>query len=234
MSNDHDNASLDQLISGMNLCRENAEELIADCALLRANQRYPRAYFLAYMACEESAKFFMLELAALRVLGSNPPNWKRFWQRFRAHDSKLEQLSVQLQLLLETGVTNNRDLVEASERIFDFGMETRNSSLYVDRGQGKSFRKPSDLNLEIPLDAIYELALLARTALRTRGVSERDINLHLQKSTAESAPEMAGRVFQQAIERLREAGYSFEEVQAFMEKMGKGQAPDKKRPSSQR
>ena len=91
--------SSEALVLGMIACRENARELIADADILTEHGRDARAYALLHTACEELGKFTVLEIGAKGLIAGRAPNWKRFWQRIRSHDSKSAQLEVQLMML---------------------------------------------------------------------------------------------------------------------------------------
>jgi AbiV family abortive infection protein len=131
---------------GMIECRTSVRELLRECELLAQHGMFARSYALAHTACEEIAKFYILELAGKRSALGDPPVWRLFWQRFRAHESKITQLNVRLLLLSEECDAAARTAIESAEGIFNYGLTPRNLSLYVDVGPEGAFRKPSDIS----------------------------------------------------------------------------------------
>lgn len=163
--------NISEVAEGMFACRSNACELIKESDILSTAGHFARAYALLHTACEELAKFSILELGGRRVFIGNPPIWKRFWQRFRSHDSKIAQLNVQLILLmLESGEAADPDLLKSAETLFGGGLVIRNAALYADLGPGESFRSPSDIDFSIPIPILHKISELALAAADRRGV----------------------------------------------------------------
>lgn len=207
-----------QVALGMLRCRENARELLCDADLLTKNERYARAYMTLHTACEELAKFFVLDLAGRRLAQGNPPPWKRFWQRFRSHESKITQLSVQL-LVLQTGSeTVDPALLAAADTLFGYDLRPRNASLYVDIGPDGEFRKPSDLDFSIPLPILWGITMPALRLTDYRGETAAEIESHLHQSPSEVDRNTALRVIEIAMRRMRDAGLSKSEAVAGIEK----------------
>jgi hypothetical protein len=103
-----------------------------------AQQIYPfstfkrdRLLFLRVKCGDEMACVApVLEIGGKRSVQGSASPWKRFWQRFRSHDSKMAQLNVQLlYLLAESEEVPRSDIVRAAEALFDFGLATRNLAL---------------------------------------------------------------------------------------------------------
>ncbi|WP_082722030.1 AbiV family abortive infection protein [Burkholderia sp. RF2-non_BP3] len=210
-----------QIAFGMLKCRENASKLLNDATLLAEEGCYARAYTLAHTSCEELAKFFALQLAGKRVIQANPPDWKRFWRRFRSHDSKLAQFSIQLiKLQLDSGVVD-QDLIAASEGLFTFGLHPRNASLYVDVGPDGEFCGPGDIDYRIPFPILSVVAIRALHVAMELGESANDIVATLQKLPAASDKATALKVMSTAISRLRDGGVSKEAALAELNKFWK-------------
>jgi AbiV family abortive infection protein len=189
----------------MAACRSNALELIGESGLLSSSGHFARAYALLHTACEELAKFSILELGGRRLAQGNPPLWKRFWQRFRSHDSKTAQLQL-LYLMVESVDVVDPHLGKAAEALFNCGLSIRNSALYVDVGPDGKFRKPSDIDFRIPLPVLRAAAKLALDAADRRGHSLHDIELSLRESPNRSAKENALVVLAEITRRLKDAG----------------------------
>jgi len=68
----------------------NAEGLLDDAELLFANGKFPRAYALAHLACEELSKIPMLVRVGLELAMGKAPDWKNFWRRLRDHSEKID------------------------------------------------------------------------------------------------------------------------------------------------
>jgi len=207
-----------QIASGMAQCRGNARELLHDAKLLEENLRYARAYMVLHTACEELAKFFILELAGRRLSQGNPPSWKRFWQRFRNHDSKIAQLSVQLLALRIEGGAIDPDLLAAADTLFSYELQPRNASLYVDMGQNGEFRSPNDIDFSVPLPTVWGVVTLALRAANQRGETVNELHSHLQKASTEPDQNAALKVLEIAVRRMADAGLSESEIIAAIEK----------------
>lgn len=224
----HLELTLAQISLGMLKCRENASELLSDAALLADEGRHARAYTLAHTACEELAKFFVLQLAGKRVAQANPLDWKRFWRRFRSHDSKITQLSVQLvKLQVEADIVDQQDLIAASETLFMGGLQPRNASLYVDTGPNGEFRGPGDIDFGIPFPVLTSVATRALHVAGKLGESVTDIATTLRKPPTVSDQATALKVMAISISHLQDAGISKEEVLTELNKYWS--APEKAR-----
>lgn len=204
-------------IHGMIACRANARDLIADAEVLAEHGRYARAYALLHTACEELGKFAMLEIGASGLFRGKPPQWKRFWQRFRSHDSKSAQLEVQL-LMLAVSSSETDDFTDSAETLFSRGIQVRNAALYVDLGSNKSFRQPSDLNFDTPVSALRALAAHALTAADQRGSTHAEIEAYLKAPPTPDRLHSANLVFVKSIERMRDAGVEKEKVVEIINK----------------
>ena len=212
--------SLTEIAQGMIACRSNARELLDDAEALSALRHFARAYAILHAACEELAKFSVLELAGKRLAQGNPPLWKSFWQRFRSHDSKIAQLNVQLlYLLAETEDVVRRNIVETVEVLFDYGLTIRNAALYVDAGPDGKFRKPSDIDFSTPLPMLHSAAKLALDAADRRGHSIDDIELSLREPPHESAKQNVLKVFVKVIQRAKDAGLDKKEVAEILDNL---------------
>jgi len=211
--------SIDQVVRGMLACRANARELIAEAKTLQKNGSLARSYVLLFTACEELAKFFVLELGGKRSALGNPPVWKRFWQRFRSHDSKMAQLNLQLLTTLgEQSEGNLVDTLGAIEILTGPGILTRNSALYVDTGPDGDFRKPSDIDFAIPLEILDEATKLALIVADRRGRSGDEIKRFLHQPLSNSETKNFERVSRAVMLRMKLEGVDKERVIKIIEK----------------
>jgi len=200
-------------------CRANAHELLEEFEALLSRHYFARAYALLHTACEELAKFSVLELGGKRLAQGNPPLWNRFWRRFRSHDSKIAQLNVQLLYLLPgSEEAAHRSIVESVETLFDCGLAIRNSALYVDTGPDGKFRKPSDIDFSTSLPVLHAAVKLALDAADRRGHSIDDIELSLREPPHQSATQNSLKVLTRAIQRAKDAGLEKHEVVEILEK----------------
>lgn len=205
------------LIHGMIACRTNAHELIADADVLSESGRHARAYALLYTACEELGKFSVLEIGARGIFRGKPPEWKRFWQRFRSHDSKSAQLEVQL-LMLAISSSDTDDFVGLAETLFSRGLQVRNAALYADFGPDGNFRKPSDIDFDVPLPGLRAVAAYALAATDQRGETPTEIEAHLKVAPTFDTLKTAGVMLARALERLHDAGMDKEELHEMLVK----------------
>jgi AbiV family abortive infection protein len=67
----------------------NAEGLIEEAEILFAHKKYPRAFALAHLACEELAKLPMLNTAALNILIGETNDWQKINRRLVSHTEKI-------------------------------------------------------------------------------------------------------------------------------------------------
>jgi AbiV family abortive infection protein len=192
-------------------CRKNARELLEDADILADHGRHARAYVLLHTACEELGKFSVLEIGARGLVHGRPPQWKRFWKRFRSHDSKSAQLQVQL-LMLAASSLESEDLFSLSDALFDRGISIRNAALYVDQAADGTFRKPSDLGFEVPAPALRCLADHALRCAEERGSSAEEIEAHLRQEPSADLVLAAQTVMVSVLERARAAGVERSEV----------------------
>lgn len=201
-------------------CRVNASELLEEADILAEKGRKARAYFLLHTACEELGKFAVLEIGARGLLSGRPPKWKRFWQRFRSHDSKSAQLEVQLQWLAIS--TNGADdFSHFAETIFGGGLQVRNAALYVDQSHERNFRKPSDIDFGIPLGGLRALTVHALAASYQRGKDFTDIEAHLRVKPDEEAHRTTTKLLIKVLERCRDAGMDEDKARKLIDEQFK-------------
>lgn len=205
------------LIRGMIACRANAQELIADADVLSENGRHARAYALLHTACEELGKFSVLEIGAIGIFRGKPPKWKRFWQRFRSHSSKSDQLEIQI-LLLAISSNQTDYFVELAETLFSRGLQVRNAALYADFGPEGNFRKPSDLGFEVPLPGLRALATYALAASDQRGKTLAEVEAHLKAIPTYDMARTVNVMLVRALERMRDAGVDKVKVHEMLAK----------------
>jgi AbiV family abortive infection protein len=68
----------------------NAEELIEEAGILFSNNKFPRSFALAHLACEELAKLPILNTAALNLLIGEKNDWRKINRRLTSHTEKLQ------------------------------------------------------------------------------------------------------------------------------------------------
>ena len=205
------------LIRGMIACRANARDLIADANILSERDRHARAFALLYTACEELGKFSVLEIGVRGIFRDKPPQWKRFWQRFRSHDSKSAQLEVQL-LMLAISSNDTDDFVGLADRLFSRGLRIRNAALYADIGPDGTFRQPSDIDFEVPLPELRALATYALAATEQRGKTPVEIEAYLKATPTFDTLGTARGMLVRTLERIRHEGIEEEKVREIISK----------------
>jgi AbiV family abortive infection protein len=86
-----DKLTLQNVDAGIQAILANVDSLTEEAALLFQNERMARAYTLAHLSREESAKVTMLHSVGAKLLLGIEIDWKSFWKRFRDHKFKLFQ-----------------------------------------------------------------------------------------------------------------------------------------------
>ena len=210
--------SAETLVLGMIASRDNARELIAEADTLTEHGHHARAYALLHTACEELGKFAVLEIGAKGLLAGRAPKWKRFWQRFRSHDSKSAQLEVQL-MMLAAFSTQAGDLAKLASTLSAFRLSVRNAAIYVDQGPDGAFRKPSSLNFSVPAPSLRALAEHALAAAEERGTSPSHILVNLRPPATAEKVEQARNLLVKAFERMRDFGSTKEELKQLINKI---------------
>lgn len=77
--------TLEEIHTGMEAARSNAERLLEDATILMEAMRYPSACALAILAIEERGKVAILKHFALQTL---PNDARRLWKEYRSHRNK--------------------------------------------------------------------------------------------------------------------------------------------------
>lgn len=208
--------ALPEIVQAMIACRENARELIADSDILLGAGRYARAFALLHTACEELGKFSLLEIAARRIIQGTLPEWKRFWRRFRSHDSKSAQLEVQL--LLSSISSNDETLSELAEPFLGRGLIVRNAALYVDQGPDGSFRKPSDIDFKEPLPIFRAVASRLLYRADQNGKTALEIESELRSPTEDKSRKNMQALLLRVFERARDLGIEKEKLNDIIAK----------------
>lgn len=208
----------EEITRGMLKCRNNAISLIEEAILLANHGRSERAYLLAHSACEEFAKFFILKIAGQLVCQGKQPEWKRFWKRFRSHDSKMSQLDVQFSTVDTDSDESVNDLISSLDIFLSKGLFIRNASLYVDIGRENTFRSPSEIGFDTPFPAMIEAANMASRLAAAAGRTEEELfkRLHIASSAEEKAA--TAKALLLTIEKLKLSGASREEVEKLINK----------------
>lgn len=204
--------SMTEIADGMVAARRNAAELMQDAALLAEASSGARSFTLMYTACEELAKFFMLEIAGKRLSLGHNLNWKRFWQRFRSHDSKLAQAEVRL--------IGGGDLEQSTALpLAGLSPTIRNGSLYSDRGPSGSFRSPSEIDWTIPNEFLATRAHELLQRARVAGARQPEIIAHLATPPVAEAREDTLAALALVMKLARDAGVTREKLEAKMEQL---------------
>jgi AbiV family abortive infection protein len=149
-------SKLDDLIDAL---LSNADELIAESALLGKHGHFARAHALAHIAREELAKSIMLQAAAFKVLAGARVDWAKLMKRFRSHDEKLKLEGVQSAAFLSAaGNVEQSLLVHAhATEMAKYRNHRKNAALYVELTDGK-VSKPSEQFTERQSVRTFELA----------------------------------------------------------------------------
>lgn len=92
---------------------ENARSLVSDAELLLDAGRFPRAFSLAVLACEEMAKLPMLARAQVELLLGHSTDWKRLGERLNDHRAKLGMMEF-INGLLVPGEQSDEQLLEVA------------------------------------------------------------------------------------------------------------------------
>ena len=148
------NLDMRTLCDGMMRVRGNAAALLEDAKLLRGNDRTPRAYSLAYMACEEAGKLSILIGAAIQVTLGIPVDWKNTRKRFRSHKSKASQFLGLARVIpvIRAAAANGQKTVDFEDLMIKAAagvmigpalFTNRNASIYCDFEEN-SFTSPGD------------------------------------------------------------------------------------------
>lgn len=130
---------------------ENAEQLVEEASLLLDNNRFARAYTLAHLACEETAKIPMVTNAVCSSILNDDMDWKKFYNRMRSHNEKITGFMVTntfFNIDIDEGI---RDIIENYENV-DFSNvknlnNLKNNSIYAGFINNK-FYKPSEIITE--------------------------------------------------------------------------------------
>ena len=77
---------------GINLCLENANDLISDAELLLENKRFQRAYTLFQLASEEVGKALLIYLNFIFPTSGEENSFKTFKKEFKHHSIKMERI----------------------------------------------------------------------------------------------------------------------------------------------
>lgn len=123
----------------------NAEGLIEEAEILFAHKKYPRAFALAHLACEELAKLPILNTATLNILIGETNNWLRINRRLVSHTEKL-RVSVGMDYMWDEVHPDDSDVhqYEKDLRAIPEFNSFKNGSLYSGFFQDE-FVQPSEL-----------------------------------------------------------------------------------------
>ncbi|MCC8957268.1 AbiV family abortive infection protein [Bradyrhizobium sp. Pear77] len=211
--------SIAEISTAMGACLANSQELLEEAALLVEAGHTARAFFLYYTASEELAKFFIFEAAGKRVALGDPPNWRRFWQRFRSHDSKLAHIEVRARIPLRDEKPEDHELaLTGLDLLSSYGALPRNTTLYVDLDPNHLFRKPSDIDWTFALPSIEALARHLLHSAKQGGDSPDAIARAIQQEPSETSKKHALRTLEHAVVRLKASGIEKDELLKRLDK----------------
>lgn len=183
------------LCQGIVAVKDNAQELLDDAKILRANNKFARAYAAAYMACEENGKLSILLGAATQIVIGRPVDWKSTAKRFRSHDSKASQFMGLANAIpiLESALKEGHKSVSMEEllvkafvgvNVGPMLFQGRNASLYCDFVDGV-FKRPSDvITSEIADRMIDNAEINLRAASAIAGETAEETAEQLRKRTS--------------------------------------------------
>ncbi|KIU46022.1 MULTISPECIES: AbiV family abortive infection protein [Bradyrhizobium] len=211
--------SIAEISAAMESCLANSQELLEEATLLVKAGHTARAFFLYYTASEELAKFFIFEAVGKRIALGNPPNWRRFWQRLRSHDSKLAHIEVRARIPLRDEKLENHELaLSGLDLLSNFGALPRNATLYVDLDPNQSFRKPSDIDWTVALSSIEALARHLLRSAKQAGDSADAIVGTIQQAPSEASKKHASSTLEHIVASLKARGIERDELLKMLDK----------------
>jgi AbiV family abortive infection protein len=211
--------SINDISGAMESCLINSEELLEEAHVLEKIGHQARAYFLCHTACEELAKFFILDIAGRRTAQNNPPNWRRFWQRLRSHESKLAQVEVRARVRPNAEPDSDEKLIEAGLDMLSIaGTAPRNMGLYVELDLSGDFRKPSAIDWSEPYKAITALVRHLIFAAKEIGTSSDEIRKALQSGPTDQGREHAKNTMVHILGQMRSSGMTEDDVFELLKK----------------
>jgi len=125
--------SVEQVAEGIELCVENASDLLEEATLLYKNGRYARAFSLIVLAEEEMGKIPIIARAIWFKAGDKAER-KKFWKRFRSHEEKYsDALGLDFLFLPEKEL---EDAIKEMKTIPPIANEFKQLGFYVDYVNG--------------------------------------------------------------------------------------------------
>ncbi|MEN3232703.1 AbiV family abortive infection protein [Methylobacterium ajmalii] len=223
MSNNRDNIeiSIQNITKSMILCRENSLQLKQEAMILLERNRQARAYALLHTACEELAKFFMLENTGRRLLLGQNINWKRFWQRIRSHNSKIAAIRVKIihENALDRLRSKDIEIINGGlTLLWRLGIQPRNSSLYVELDEKMIFQGPSQIDWEIPLYLLRGLCSFMINLSNEAGADEPSIQEYLRNKNSKVDRDDSVNFIVAAATILRDEGMTKEQFDKIFAK----------------
>jgi hypothetical protein len=106
--------------------------------------------------------------------------------------------------------------VGLAETLFSRGLQVRNAALYADFGPDGNFRKPSDIDFDVPLPGLRAVAAYALAATDQRGETPTEIEAHLKVAPTFDTLKAAGVMLARTLERVRDAGIDKEELHEML------------------
>jgi AbiV family abortive infection protein len=109
----------------------NAADLVGEAELLLSKRRYPRAYALAHLACEELSKLPMIQRAAMQYLARGKFDWLKLHRRLTSHPEKIQAMFIH-EYLLDLDIAGDADVRRLETKLASIPEQNRlkNASLY--------------------------------------------------------------------------------------------------------
>lgn len=136
---------LSEIVEARKKILANAEGLVNEAEILFTHQKYPRAFALAHLACEELAKLPMLNTASLNLLIGENNDWHKIGRRLVSHSEKL-QLTAHMDYMWDEVHLDDSDVrkYEKSLAAIPKLNNLKNASLYAGIFYG-AFMQPSEV-----------------------------------------------------------------------------------------
>ena len=138
--------SLKQIAEGIDLCVENARDLLEDAVVLKNASRYPRALTCVLVAREELAKIRVF-LAMAKVHPKEQWHWRDLWNAFRDHELKAAHAAMDdVPDKLRDSFHNIFDAFDLAIQVAPMYVVLREASLYADFSQPEGWTSPSKID----------------------------------------------------------------------------------------
>lgn len=138
--------SLEQIAEGIDLCLENARDLLEDSIVLKKKRRYPRALTCLLVAREELGKVYVL-VGMAYTYPEDQRRWLEDWRLFHNHKAKASRVAShgivgELRKSSDSLVDAYFDAIEV---VFS-DLQLREASLYADFSEINGWTSPSKID----------------------------------------------------------------------------------------